>query len=240
VEANLARHRILANLAIYYGAKLVIFPELSLTGYEPRRAAELARPSDDWCFLPFQAICDRHEASIGVGFPLSTGRLPRISTMLLRPHLSPLIYSKMYLHPDELPYFEPGSDSPKLIHADPAVALAICYELSVPQHAQEAHQGGAALYIASVAKITQGVEQASRRLSQIASQYSMPVLMSNCLGILDGAECTGCSSAWNRQGELIAQLDSNNEGIIVLDDVSGKVISISIQMARQQVPAQSR
>src|SRR5690606_40479604 len=52
------------------------------------------------------------------------------------------------------------------------------------------------------------------RLSAIAREYSMTVLMSNCIGIADGQRCAGQSSVWNNQGLLIDQLDDSHEGII--------------------------
>ena len=88
------------------------------------------------------------------------------------------------------------------------IALAICYELSVPEHAENAFKSGAEIYIASVAKSVNGVDQAIKRLSDIASKYSMTVLMSNCVGQADGEECGGKTSIWNNKGLLVGQLDT--------------------------------
>ncbi len=232
VEANLDRHLALLQLAVGYRVKLMIFPELSLTGYQPARAAELARFPDDPCFAQLQSACNHGNIAAGVGVPLRTNHLPHISTLVFRPHAGPLVYSKKYLHPDEAPFITPGFDPPTLILTAPAVALAICYELSVPQHAQDASTAGADAYVASVAKTAPGIMQASRRLSDIGAEYSMPVLMSNCLGYCDGAECTGCSSAWDRNGRLMAQLDAEHEGIIVFDIATGDVVTATLSRAR--------
>ena len=210
----------LAGVAADNGAELVVFPELSLTGYEPKRAAELALNLDDACFDDLQCFCNNKKVSIGVGVPLKTASLPLVSTLLFRPAQNPLVCSKMYLHPDEKPYFMPATDSPSLIIDEPRIALAICFELSVPQHAQRAIDAGASVYIASVAKTASGLGNASQRLSEMAAESSMLVLMANCLGQLDGEECIGTSSVWGRNGVPMAQLDNEHEGVIIVDSES--------------------
>ena len=42
IEANIAAHKRLIGLAVLNGADMIIFPELSITGYEPELANELA------------------------------------------------------------------------------------------------------------------------------------------------------------------------------------------------------
>ena len=217
VEGNIDRHLALTELALRSEAKLVVFPELSLTGYEPARARELARFARDGCFAKLQSVCDHHGVSVSAGVPLRTSGLPRIASILFRPNDEPLVYSKMYLHQDEQPFFTPGVDSPTLIHASPPIAMAICFEISVPDHARRAHEAGAMAYVASVAKTARGVETASQRLSEVAAEYRMPVLMANCVGLLDGVECTGRSSVWDRDGALLGRLDEASEGVIVVD-----------------------
>src|SRR6056297_1640277 len=119
VEGNIAGHQFLINLAIRNGAKLVVLPELSLTGYEPVRAASLARLPDDSCFACFQSTADENAISIAVGAPTCGDRLPRISTLLFRPASEMQVYSKQYLHADEEPFFEPGPQADGLIHTNP-------------------------------------------------------------------------------------------------------------------------
>ncbi|MFK7978556.1 MAG: hypothetical protein AB8G86_01120 [Saprospiraceae bacterium] len=51
------------------------------------------------------------------------------------------------------------------------IALAICYEISVPKHIAAATKNGAKIYLASVAKTQEGVQQAAERLSLIAKNY---------------------------------------------------------------------
>lgn len=53
-EKNITRHIDVIHLAASQGANLVLFPELSLTGYEPRLAEVLAVHPSDGRFDEFQ------------------------------------------------------------------------------------------------------------------------------------------------------------------------------------------
>ena len=220
VEMNIAAHLHWISQAAAAGAELVVFPELSLTGYEPALAAELSRSVSDRCFDVFQSISDQEKIQIGVGAPLRTELGTEIGMLLFRPNADRHAYSKMYLHPDEQSCFVPGQTANNIMDTNPVVALAICYELSVPQHLEHALKRGAQIYVASVAKTASGMQQAQARLAGIAHSHSLPVLLSNCIGHLDGSECAGGSAVWNSSGALTAQLDACHEGLIVLDSAT--------------------
>ena len=143
--------------------------------------------------------------------------------MLFQPHKSRQLYSKQHLHPDEEPYFVSGPSCHGLLDQGEKVALAICYELSVPEHAALAIENGAKIYLASVAKTAAGVDKAMIRLAEIARVNSIFALMANSIGMADGGECDGRSAVWNHQGTLLTQLDRSNEGVIVVDTDTGLV-----------------
>lgn len=216
IQSNIDNHKKLIDLAVSDGADVIIFPELSLTGYEPELAEELAAHQDDSRFDDFQEMSDAKQITIGVGMPTKNAPLPCISMLLFQPHKARQTYSKRYLHSDEEPFFVGGQNSAGLID-DRNIALAICYELSVPQHAENAFHSGAEIYVASVAKTADGVNKAVERLSDIASKYSMTVLMSNCVGRCDDFESAGRTSIWNNNGLLVAQLDDTSEGVVVIN-----------------------
>ncbi|HZH36036.1 MAG TPA: carbon-nitrogen hydrolase family protein, partial [Flavisolibacter sp.] len=96
-----------------------------------------------------------------------------------------------------------------------------CYELTIPAHAENAFQQGALYYLASVAKSAAGINDASERLSQIATNYAMTVLLVNCTGLNDDVLCVGQSAIWNSGGNLLAQLDDSREGLLMLETESG-------------------
>ena len=224
IQANIERHLLFIDRALSSGADAIIFSELSLTGYEPSLAKELSTRADDQRFDVFQQISNTCKVSIGVGVPTNNGNRVSISMILFQPNKAPLVYSKKYLHPDEDEFFVPGTNFPSLRINDTSIGIAICYELSIPEHFSAARESGAEIYIASVAKFAKGVENAVKTLSDIAIKHSIPVLMVNAVGIADNGICTGNSSIWNSKGQLAGQLGSSTEGLIVYDTVSEETI----------------
>jgi predicted amidohydrolase len=145
-----------------------------------------------------------------------------IAMIIFQPNRERLTYFKQHLHEDEFAYFINGQETKPL--AENKTAIAICYELSIPGHSENAFKNGAEIYIASVAKSASGVEKAITTLSDIAKNYSMTVLMANCIGYCDNFECGGKTSIWNNKGLLMGQLNDNSEGILIIDTESQELI----------------
>jgi predicted amidohydrolase len=228
IENNISNHRKLIDHAVSEKATIIIFPELSLTGYEPGLAKELATDQDDSRFDVFQQISDTKHITIGAGMPLKNSSGITISMIIFEPGKPRRIYSKQHLHADERPYFVGGNHQVFLERDKNKTALSICYELSAPEHSENAYKNGAKIYISSVAKSVSGTEKALESLSGIAKKYSMTVLMSNCIGHCDNFNCGGKSSAWNDKGELTGQLDVTNEGILIIDTDTKELIEKTI------------
>jgi predicted amidohydrolase len=224
ISANITIHEMLIHKAVARGAELIIFPELSLTGYEPTLAKELTVEKTDVRFDTFQTISNDSGITIGVGAPMKSERGVSISMLLFQPHEARSVYSKSYLHADEEPFFVPGHSSPHLRVQSTNVALAICYEISVAEHLTAALKLKPAIYFASVAKFVNGINKALERLSTIARDSSLPVLMSNCIGFSDGQQCGGHTSAWNSRGSIVGQLNDSDEGLLVFDTETQQLV----------------
>jgi len=243
-------------------ADVLVFPELSITGYEPGLAAGLATTADDVRVDILGTLSERFSMTIGVGLPTVDGSGVRITEVIFQPGRSRQAYSKRYLHADEEPYFvcgtavagrevgktavvgtevggtavggkeaagtEAGLSAEAGFLEAGRIALAICYELSVPAHSELAYRSGAEVYLVSVAKTKSGMERAAETLADIARRYSMMVLVSNCVGRCDDFDCGGGSAVWNREGVMLARLDGTEEGILVLDTETGEVVKEEI------------
>lgn len=229
IARNMEQHQRLIDTAVPHRPNLILFPELSLTGYEPTLARELAMDVGDGRFATFQTIADTRQVTIGVGAPIIQGDGICIGLVLFQPGRPRQLYAKKYLHADEEPFFVSGHSSVEFLGNNNQVALAICYELSVPAHAARAYENGAAIYMASVAKYARGVAAAHQRLAEIACEYGMTVLMCNSVGLADGDLCTGNTAVWNAQGALLGKLDDTNEGIIIFDTDSQELTINQIQ-----------
>ena len=227
LPGNTAAHRKLIRQAVAHGADTLIFPELSLTGYEPTLAHTLAMKQHASRLDEFQVLSDTHQITLGVGVPLQTPPGITISLLIFQPGQLRQVYTKRYLHPDEEAYFVSGQGALSSLGKG-TLALALCYELFIPEHAEEASKNGAEIYLASVAKTGRGMGKAWERLSAIAQDYAMTVLVANCVGPCDGEEGGGKSAIWNKNGALLAQLNDTDEGVLILDTGTGMVQSISV------------
>jgi predicted amidohydrolase len=221
IEANILNHRRLIDLAIAEKVEMIIFPELSITGYEPELAQELATTQDDIRFDIFQELSDAHNITIGIGVPTRSDLGIRISTVIFQPNQPRQTYSKQHLHSSETPFFVAGNHHTFL--SNNQVALAICYELSIPEHSANAFRNGADVYIASTVNSYNGVDKDLGILENIAKNYSMTVLMSNCIGQTGEYNCAGKSSVWNNKGELLGQMSDVDEGILIFDSETGEI-----------------
>ncbi len=227
IGKNMAQHLELVNLAAKEKADLVIFPELSVTGYEPHLARSLAIFPEDPVLDVFQKEGNRHQLTVGVGMPVRCNQSICIGMILFSPDEERMLYTKKYLHEDELPFFESGNVSPGLVgNADHRIALAICYEISVAPHAVSAYTAGANIYLSSVAKTSDGVRKAHQRLQAIAKEYGMITLMCNSVGFQDNFTAAGQTAIWNKDGKLLGQLSETETGLLLWNSTDNNVKSI--------------
>ena len=224
ISANIEKHLKFIELASSLNANSVFFPELSLTGYEPELAKDLATNKDDDRLDAFQKISNLKKITIGVGIPTKTESGIQISMVVFQPNHQRISYSKQQLHEDEFPYFENGTEQIIIEIENQKIIPAICYESLQIEHAEKATKLGGEIYVVSVAKSKNGVEKAFIHYPKVAKTYSMPVLMSNCIGECDNFVSVGFSSVWTKEGKLTEQLDNKNEGILVFNTTTEEVI----------------
>ena len=219
ISRNLIRHIDLINLSLTREPDLILFPELSLTGYEPELASWLSVREDvdaPWA-TALAELSNTHQISIGAGMPVWSEAGPCIGLFLFIPVNKREVYLKQYLHQDEYPYFSPGNPRWLEVEKENDISLSICYEINVDEHARLAYDRGAMIYLASVAKSGAGMEQAHVRLNKIASGYGLKTLIANSVGPSDNFLSGGRSAYWNEKGKFIAQMDGEQEGILLVD-----------------------
>ncbi|PJR04049.1 carbon-nitrogen hydrolase family protein [Avrilella dinanensis] len=225
IEENLKTHLIWINKAIQNKADLVIFPELSVTGYEPEIAESLATNQNDARLDVIQNLSDNNGITIGVGLPTKTEHDTFVSMIIFQPKKERITYSKQYLYPPEEPIFKAGKNPLVLNFETEVVSPAICYETTNKAHCEFAKRNNATIYIASVLSSINGIDSELKLLSDIAKNNSLITFMSNYVGKSGGYDCAGKSSIWNEKGELIGQLGDKEEGLIIFDTESKEIIT---------------
>ena len=180
---SLARHLELARQAALAGARLVLFPELSLTGYTRDLDSARIFTLEDARLAPLQGCADELGLAIVCGAPLSLGSRLLIASFLFQPGQSPSAYAKKFLHPGEETAFaaSPGLD-PVLEVGGERLASAICYDIEHDAHVAAALALGPTIYAAGIFYSATGIDGGLARLRSISARTGMAALMSNYVG----------------------------------------------------------
>ena len=222
IKQNIDHHlKVLRSLKAHT-TDLVVFPELSISNYEPPIALDTAISPDDECLSVFQQYAQESNTAIAIGAPIKAPENPLIGVIVFIPDQRPTIIAKKYLHEDETPFFSPSSSGVVPLELVCRIGIAICYELSVSTHTEAVMQHNPSIYIASVAKTPEGVASSQITLTRIATEYHLPVLLVNSVGTCDGIRSGGGTMAIGPDGRLLAQLDNTSEGMLVFDTESRK------------------
>src|SRR5581483_294331 len=94
VQANVHEHIRLACRATTEGAAVVVFPELSLIGYELALAPELAFSENDSRLGPLLDVAAAEKSTLIVGAPVRLGRALFIGAFILSPDRTIGLYTK--------------------------------------------------------------------------------------------------------------------------------------------------
>ena len=235
VPKNIQDHLRIINRAIKLQADLIVFPELSITAYEPELAKDLVSDVNSSLFNPFQALSDAHDITIGIGMPTPALDGIHICMLIFQPNKERLVYSKQILHSDELPFFVCGTNQTILHINGKKIAIGICYETMQREHFVHAKQLGADINIASAAKAKGGMETANSYYPKMAKEWDTSILLSNAIGFCDNFLSAGQSAVWNQNGELLQQLDEHNEGLLIYETESETTESFQLKIEKAQL-----
>ncbi|MET8682369.1 carbon-nitrogen hydrolase family protein [Streptomyces sp. NPDC004647] len=187
------------------GARVVVFPELSLTGYELDAAAITA---DDPRLSPIVEACAEAEATALVGAPVQgdAGR-SHIAVLAIDGTGSTVAYRKMWLSATESERFAPG-DRPAVHEVDGwRLGLAICKDTGVAQHAADTAALGIDAYVAGTVKSADESALQDERARRVATDHRIWVAVASFAGATGGgfARAAGRSGIWASDGVPVAQ-----------------------------------
>jgi predicted amidohydrolase len=218
IDANLLDHYRLVKLASFNGAQLIVFPELSITGYEREDAARLAFTENDSRLDHLKKLAAKNKITIVAGAPIRIQSDLFLGEYCIAPNDSVSIYTKQFLHTGEDVYYKPSFDyNPILEIENERISCAICADIDNPKHPENASKNNSSTYIASIFFSPNGLTQAHQSLQSYATQYQMNVLMANFGGDSYGSPSGGRSAFWNKKGELIAQMEDSGSGLLIVE-----------------------
>lgn len=235
VDANLERHIALIRAAAAEQARVLVFPELSLTGYELDLADDLAFSENDPRLTPLVALASSFTMTLIVGAPVRIGPRLYIGAFIVSPDRSVELYTKHHLGAfsneasadgivpaAEATVFHPGDRNPLVRFDGHTAVVAICADIGRPSHPKEAADRGAKNYLASMFVIPADLEQDTARLRAYAVQHSMTIGFANYGGLTGGLPSGGSSAIFSERGEPLAQLGATGSGVaIAIEDETG-------------------
>jgi predicted amidohydrolase len=228
VGANLRQHVSLAQVAAEEGAQVLVFPELSLTGYELDLAGGLAFSPDDPRLTPVVEAASSHSMTLIVGAPVRTESGLHIGALIISADRTVQLYTKHYLGafsasascdgvvpPAEATVFLPGKLNPLVRFGGNTAAVAVCSDTGRPSHPREAAARGAGAYFASMFVIPSELERETANLREAAQRHALTVAFANYGGPSGGLASGGRSAIWSDRGELLAQLEVAGGGVAI-------------------------
>ncbi|MEQ7009093.1 carbon-nitrogen hydrolase family protein [Actinopolymorpha sp. B17G11] len=211
VATNAASHAATIRTA---SARVVAFPELSLTGYQldaPPITAEDARLG------PLVQGCAETGSLALVGAPVA-GEAGRsyLAMLAVDGTGASVAYRKMWLGPAEERRFTPGSKPATLDVDGWRLGLAICKDTGIPQHATDTAALGIDAYVAGVLESADRAGILAERAHRIARQHRVWVAVASFAGSTgEGySHAAGRSGIWNADGTVVAQAGPEPGAII--------------------------
>jgi len=222
IAANVAEHARVVTAAGDLGVQFLVFPELSLTGYEPAIARARTLAPDDARLDPLRSLSVRLGMAVVAGAPMaSTNGRCRLAALAFLPDGSVSTYSKQHLHAGEEVFFEPGTGGELLQVGGETVALAICADASYPKHAANAASRGASVYAAGVVITDKGYQADTALFERYAAEHGMACLMANYAGQTGGWYAAGKSAIWCAGGRRVAAAEGTEEALVVATRENG-------------------
>jgi len=205
------------------GADLIVFPELSVTGYPPEDL--LLRP--DFIMQANQSVLDIAQAVQGidlvVGFPEQAAGALYNSAAVLRDGQILTCYRKSALPNfgvfDEQRYFKSANELCLFSLKGQSIALTICEDIWQEDRVKKNKQAGADLILTLNASPFHAgkIHQREELVCQQAKEVEIPLVYVNLIGGQDELVFDGASFVANAQGEVVFRAKEFEEQVTVVE-----------------------
>jgi predicted amidohydrolase len=231
VPAALAALDATAAEAAHRGARLLVCPELTLTGYDiAPRAAELAEPAGGPMAEAVAGIAAEHGLAIAWSWPERDGDHVHIAAELVDRDGTVLArHRKAHLYgPDEAGAYVPGDGTPAVGDIDGyRVGLLVCYDVEFPEQVRMVALAGADLLACPTALMAPYDAVSTLIVPARAFENQMAVAYANRAGSEHDLTYTGLSCVVGPDGADLARAD-DRPGLVV-----GTLTSAALDDARR-------
>jgi len=216
LDANLERHLRYAAAAASLGVKLLVFPELSLTGGISEPSQQQAVNPYASCFEPLKTLAREAAMTILAGAPVRLGPGEHyLGQIAFLPDGLVAIHTRRHLTPSDCAQFKSGKGGPLLRTAGLLVAVALGADVADANHASNAAAHKASIYAASVLLGEEARAAQAASLQSCARTHKMTVLMAYHAAPAAGWIPAGRSAIWDEQGELVAATQAVEEALVL-------------------------
>lgn len=228
IDANVSQHLRLVEAAAQEGVTLLVFPELSLTGYELACGSTRALGADDARLRPLVSAARTHDMTLVVGAPVRSSSGLHIAAFIIEPAGGVHLYTKHHLgafRPEDHPggpvpppedaFFSPGALNPKVAWRGRSLAISICADSAYASHTQAAADRGADIYLSCQFAISAHMAFKMSRLKEAARRHGFTVIFSNYGGPTGGLASGGASCIRAADGNAVARLPVEGCGLAI-------------------------
>ncbi|TDD82761.1 nitrilase-related carbon-nitrogen hydrolase [Actinomadura rubrisoli] len=210
-QPRIVPHDVAANAIVHTAAvraaraRVVVFPELSLSGYELDASAIAP---DDPRLAPIVEACAETGSLALAGAPVvgARGEGDAIAVLAIDTGVT-VAYRKMWLGDEEAERFAPGGKPAVLTVDGWRLGLAVCKDTGVPEHASDTAALGIDVYVAGLVKPEDEASQQDARAHRAATAHRVWVAFSSFAGSAGGGigRAAGRSSIRTPDGVVVAQ-----------------------------------
>jgi predicted amidohydrolase len=220
VAVNVATAVALVGEAADRGARVVVLPELFLTGYDeavwkPEHSLDL----DDPVLAPLGEVArarsvvvvasgavrrglDVHALSVVVAAPDGTVSAP---------------YDKQHLCGSEADFFTAGDHGATLVVDGWELGLGICYDGCFPEHAAAAAAGGATAYLCPAAYFVGAEHRRDLYYAARALDNGIYTVLAGLTGSCGSWELSGGSAVYDPEGRPLGKAGAEDPAVVVAD-----------------------
>jgi predicted amidohydrolase len=194
-------------------ARVVVFPEMSLTGYELETPAV---SPDDPRLAPIVEACAATSSLALAGAPVAAAAGDHIAVLAIDGDRGVAVaYRKMWLADAEATRFTPGTEAAVVEVDGWRLGMAICKDTGIAQHAADTAALGIDAYVAGVLDSADDATVQDERARRVAADHHVWVVVASFAGSAGGGydDAAAQSRIWSPDGEVVARAGRDPGGV---------------------------
>lgn len=219
VAVNVASAVELVTEAAERGARVVVLPELFLTGYDPDTwTHEAGLELDDPELEPLTDVAAARSVVVVVGAAVRRALdATTLSALVIDGAGVVATYDKQHLCGPERDFFTPGSGGTSLVVDGWDLGVGICYDGCFPEHARAATADGAQAYLCPAAYYAGGEHRRDLRYAARALDNGIYVVLAGLTGTCGSGVFTGGSAVYDPEGRTVTRVQQESPAVVVAD-----------------------